>query len=308
MTENVVVKTNSLTKRFGGVAAVKDLNLEIPRGTIFGFLGPNGAGKSTTISMLLGLIHPTAGSFELFGEDASANLPPLLKRTGAVVENSPFYPNLSGRDNMTVFARTLGNVAPARIGELLDMVGLGGRAKDKTRTYSLGMKQRLGIAIALLNDPELVILDEPSNGLDPSGIIEVRELIRSIGKQGKTVFLSSHLLHEVEQVCDQVAVIIKGKVIAQGRVSELLRRGKALKLRVSQPERAIAFLKGIEWVASAELKDGRLLVEAPAERAAELNALLVREGIDVSELGVSESTLEEFFLEAVKTDENRGRK
>jgi len=307
MAQNVVVKTSGLTKRFGSVTAVKDLNLEICGGSIFGFLGPNGAGKSTTIAMLLGLVHPSSGSFELFGEDTARSLPALLKRTGAVVENSPFYPNLSGRDNMTVFARTLGDVRVSRIDELLNMVGLSGRAKDKTRTYSLGMKQRLGIAIALLNDPELVLLDEPSNGLDPTGIIEIRELIRLLGRQGKTVFLSSHLLHEVEQVCDQVAVIIKGKVIAQGCVNELLQRGKMMKLRVAEPEKASSLLKSLAWVKSVQIKDGLLLVEAPVERAAEINATLNAQGIGVSEIGVSESSLEDFFLETLKGGE-RGEK
>ena len=308
MARNVVLKTHGLTKRFGGVTAVRDLNLEICQGSIFGFLGPNGAGKSTTIAMLLGLVRPTSGSFELFSEDASNNLPALLRRTGAVVENSPFYPNLSGRDNMSVFARTLGDIRASRIDELLNMVGLGDRAKDKTRTYSLGMKQRLGIAIALLNDPELVLLDEPSNGLDPTGIIEVRELIRLLGNQGKTVFLSSHLLHEVEQVCDQVAVIIKGKVIAEGQVNELLKRGKTMKLRVADLERAVALLNTVDWIKSVQIKDGCLLVEAPAERAADMNAILNANGIGVSEMGVSESSLEEFFLETLKSDGNRGSK
>jgi ABC-2 type transport system ATP-binding protein len=308
MAPDLVVKTNRLTKRFGGVAAVKDLDLEIERGTIFGFLGPNGAGKSTTIAMLLGLVHPSEGSFELFGEGTEGNLSNLLKRTGAVVENSPFYPELSAQDNMTIFARTLGGIKPGRISELLKTVGLEKRARDKTRTYSLGMKQRLGLAIALLNDPELVILDEPSNGLDPTGIIEVRELIRQLGRQGKTVFLSSHLLHEVEQVCDHVAVIIRGKVIARGDVKELLKRGKTMRLRVSEPEKAEGILKGIEWIKSVRAQDGYLIVEGPPERAAEVNSRLVSAGIGVSELGVSESSLEDFFLETVKTGDVGGRK
>ena len=308
MAPDLVVKTNGLTKRFGRVAAVKDLDLEIERGTIFGFLGPNGAGKSTTISMLLGLVHPSEGSFELFGEGTEGNLPRLLKRTGAVVENSPFYPELSGQDNMTIFARTLGDIKQGRVEELLKTVGLEKRARDKTRTYSLGMKQRLGLAIALLNDPELVILDEPSNGLDPTGIIEVRELIRQLGRQGKTVFLSSHLLHEVEQVCDHVAVIIRGSVIAQGDVRELLKRGKTMRMKVSEPEKAVDILKATAWIKSARVQDGYLVVEAPPYRAAEVNSALVSAGIGVSELGVSESSLEEFFLETVKTGDGRGRK
>ena len=221
MQDGVVVKTNGLTKRFGSarrnILAVDNLSIEVKRGSIFGFLGPNGSGKTTTIGMLLGLILPTAGSMELFGQDTRQDLPSLLRRTSAVLENSPFYPYLSGRDNLEVFSRTMDGVDKSRIDEVLDTVGLKKRARSKTRTYSLGMRQRLSIAVALLSDPELIILDEPTNGLDPSGIIEIRELICQLGEQGKTIFLSSHMLHEVEQVCNHVAVLNKGKSSRRGR-------------------------------------------------------------------------------------------
>jgi ABC-2 type transport system ATP-binding protein len=305
MSEQSIIKTSGLSKRFTGMQAVKDLNLEINRGEVFGFLGPNGSGKSTTIGMILGLVRPTAGTVELFGQETGQNLPTLLTRVGAMVENSPFYPNLSARDNLEVFARTLGGISPARIDELLELVGLSARAKSKTRTFSLGMKQRLGIAIALLNDPELLILDEPTNGLDPSGIIEIRELIQDLGKQGKTIFLSSHLLHEVEQVCDHIAIIRKGKVVAQGSAKELLKRGKTLRLRVSDTQAAIALLKGMEWVASAEIDGDYVIVETPPEKYADVNGLLVRGGVRVSEMKPSESSLEEFFLDAIDTKPER---
>jgi ABC-2 type transport system ATP-binding protein len=283
-----------------GITAVTDLSLEINQGEVFGFLGPNGSGKTTTIGMILGLICPTSGTVELFGQDTRQNLSSLLKRVGAVVENSPFYPNFSARDNLEVFAFTIGNIQAGRIDEVLNMVGLAGRAGSKTRTFSLGMKQRLGIAIALLADPDLIVLDEPTNGLDPSGIIEIRELIRSLGQQGKTIFLSSHMLHEVEQVCDHVAVIRRGRVIAQGMTGELLKRGKTLQLRVSEPDRAVSLLSGLEWIKSAARGGDYLMVETPPEKAADVNDLLVGNGVRVSEMRPYESSLEEFFLDTVE--------
>lgn len=264
------------------------MNLEIRQGEVFGFLGPNASGKTTTIGMLLGLIRPTSGSIELFGQDIQNNLPSLLRRVGAVLENSPFYPYLSGRDNLEVFARTIGGVNPGRIGEALETVGLKTRAKSKMRTYSLGMKQRLAIALALLNDPDLIILDEPTNGLDPSGIIEIRELIRSLGSQGKTIFLSSHLLHEVEQVCNHVAILNKGRVIAQGPVSELLHRGKRLQLRVSDTELAVSLLMDVEWIKTIEIEGDLIFIEAPEEKAADVNEILVKKGIRISEMRMRE--------------------
>ena len=303
MQDNLVIKTTGLTKRFGlrskGILAVDGLNLEIRQGEVFGFLGPNASGKTTTIGMLLGLIRPTSGSIELFGQDIQNNLPSLLKRVGAVLENSPFYPYLSGRDNLEVFARTIGGVSPGRIGEALETVGLKTRAKSKTKTYSLGMKQRLAIALALLNDPDLIILDEPTNGLDPSGIIEIRELIRSLGRQGKTIFLSSHLLHEVEQVCDHVAILNKGRVVARGPVSELLHRGKRLQLRVSDAESAASLLMDVEWIKTIEIENDLVFIEAPEDKAADVNEILVKNGIRVSGMRMSEDSLEEFFLDTI---------
>jgi len=307
--DEAVIRTDGLTKRFGSarrnILAVDDLNIEVQRGSIFGFLGPNGSGKTTTIGMLLGLIRPTSGSMELFGQDTRQGLPPLLRRTSAVLENSPFYPYLSGRDNLEVFSRTMPNADKNRIDEVLKTVGLRNRAKSKTRTYSLGMRQRLSIAIALLSDPEIIILDEPTNGLDPSGIIEIRDLIGELGQQGKTIFLSSHLLHEVEQVCNYVAVLNKGRVIAQGPVDELLHKGKMLQVRVSDMDAAVALLIDAEWIKTIETEeDERLIfVEADEEKFPDINEMLVKGGIRVLEMKKAEDSLEDFFLEAIEGKE-----
>ena len=219
-----------------------------------------------------------------------------------MLESAPFYPHLSGYDNLTIFARTIGNIDRKRIDEVLGTVGLKKRARSKARTYSLGMKQRLSVATALLNDPELIFLDEPTNGLDPSGIIEFRDLIKDLGKQGKTVFLSSHLLHEVEQVCDHLAIIHKGKFIAQGSVDELLHRGKMLRLRVSDVDKASDLLMDIEWVKTIEAEDDYIYIEAPEDKAADANVILVNGGIRVSEIKMAESSLEDFFLEAIEDE------
>jgi len=304
--DGVVVKTSGLTKRFGSarrnILAVDNLSIEVKRGSIFGFLGPNGSGKTTTIGMLLGLIRPTSGSMELFGQDTGRDRPSLLRRTSAVLENSPFYPYLSGRDNLEVFARTMDGVNKSRIDEVLETVGLKKRAKSKTKTYSLGMRQRLSVAVALLSDPELIILDEPTNGLDPSGIIEIRELISQLGEQGKTIFLSSHLLHEVEQVCNHVAVLNKGRVITQGPVDELLHRGKMLQVRVSDTDAAVALLMDVEWIKTIETEEGIIFVEAEEERFPDINEMLVKAGIRISEMKKSTESLEDFFLEAIEEE------
>ena len=312
MPDDVVVKTNGLTKRFGsplkGILAIDNLNIEVRRGNIFGFLGPNASGKTTTIGMLLGLIRPTSGSIELFGQDTKQDLPSLLRRTSAVLENSPFYPYLSGRDNLEVFARTMDGIERGRIDEILATVGLKKRSRNKTKTYSLGMRQRLSIAVALLSNPELIILDEPTNGLDPEGIIEIRELIRSLGKEGKTIFLSSHLLHEVEQVCDHVTIINKGKVITQGSVKELLRQGRMLQMRVSNLDTAVSLLMDIEWIKTIETDEDKVIfVEAPEDKYPDINELLVKKGIRVSEMKTSEDSLEDFFLGVIDEETKTGK-
>src|SRR6202043_2152453 len=197
----VVLRTHNLSKQYGKRLAVDNLNLEVQRGEIFGFLGPNGAGKTTTIRMSLGLITPTAGSVEILGQDVFARRAEVLPRVGALVETPALYLYLSGRNNLRAVGSVLGGVPDARMDAVLDLVGLRSRQKDRVRTYSLGMKQRLGVAIALLQDPEVLILDEPANGLDPAGIVEMRDLLRELSVQGKTVFISSHVLSEVQQIC-----------------------------------------------------------------------------------------------------------
>ncbi|MDD5485978.1 MAG: ABC transporter ATP-binding protein [Dehalococcoidales bacterium] len=306
MQKDIVIRTHGLTKRFKtarrNILAVDNLSIEVPKGSIYGFLGPNGSGKTTTIGMLLGLIRPSSGSIELFGQDLSSEGSALLKRASSVLENSPTYPYLSGRDNLEVYSRMRGVVDRQKINKVLDVVGLTKRADSLSKTYSLGMRQRLTIALALLSDPDLVILDEPSNGLDPSGIIDTRNLIRKLGAQGKTIFLSSHLLHEVEQVCDYVAVLDRGRVIAQGPVDELLHRGKTLALKVNDINAASSLLNQVEWISTIETDDEYLYVTADEEKHPDINEMLVQSGIRVFEMKKFSDSLEDFFLDVIEED------
>jgi len=293
----VVLRTIGLSKRYGRLLALNEMTLEVHRGQVYGFLGPNGSGKTTTISLVLGLITPTSGHVEMFGLDTRTHLSEALHRTGAVLEGPSFYPLLSGRDNLRVWSALSDGVSAKRIDEVLGLVGLSDRSGDKVRTYSLGMKQRLGLAAALLGDPELLILDEPTNGLDPAGIREVRQLIKGLGQIGKTVFVSSHLLSEVEQMCDHVGIVKEGRLLTQGSVTTLLRRDETLEMRVTDPEKALQVLGGLDWVGSVRRQDDRLVVEAPRERAAELSRALADHQVYLAELRPRDSSLEEFFLE-----------
>jgi ABC-2 type transport system ATP-binding protein len=293
-----VIRTHDLTKRFKKVTAVDAINFEVQQGEVFGFLGPNGAGKTTTIAMLLGLVRPTAGSAEVLGHDIRRDLSPVLRRVGAIVEIPAFYPYMTGIDNLRIFARILGGDAEKQIPAILEQVGLKGRGRDKVGTYSLGMRQRLGLASALLGDPELLILDEPTNGLDPAGMQEMRLFIRRLAKEeGKTIFLSSHLLHEVEQVCDRVLILNKGRVIAQGRVNELLRQAHAVEIRIAEGGKAAQVLSGLDWVADVSQDGEWLHVQAPPERASELLAALAAHAFFPSEVHPVISSLESVFLE-----------
>ena len=300
-----ILRIEGLWKRYGRILAVQDLNLNVVQGEVFSFLGPNGSGKSTTVGIILGLIRPTRGRVLAFGNDMTKNPWPGLQRIGALAESAAFYPYLSGRDNLQALATLLGGIAPARIAETLEMVGLSQRAGDTFRTYSLGMKQRLGIAAALLRDPELVILDEPTNGLDPSGTAEVRELIPNLARQGRAVFLCSHLLHEVQQVSDRVAIVKDGRLIAQGPVTQLLRRGEYLRMRAEDNEPLKRALSAVPWVRGVESHDGYLRVAVPVHRAAELNRALSAQQVYVSEITPWETDLESVFLEL--TGEGAGR-
>ena len=299
---DLVVRTEHLTKHYGKLVAVDDLNLEVHRGQVFGFLGPNGAGKSTTMSMILGLIAPTSGNIEIFGLSVKNNLADILSKTGAVMENPGFYPYLSGWDNLKVFASISCNVTDNRIKEVLKLIDLVDRAQDKFSGYSQGMKQRLAIASALLHDPEFIIFDEPTNGLDPAGMKEIRELIIRLGHEGKTIFLNSHLLHEVEQVCDHVAIIKKGKVIASGAPDDLIKHGDILQIRVTDIDKAVALLNGEDWVSSINREGDLLILKTPAKRATDISALLAKNGVFVSEMKARDDSLESIFLELTKEE------
>ncbi len=292
----VILRTIGLTKRFGELEAVKNLNLELCRGEVFGLLGPNGAGKSTTIGMILGLIAPTEGSIEAFGLKLEDNPWAILRRVGAVVESPAFYPYLSGWDNLDVIARARGGIPRSKIEEVLKRVNLEDRARDRYGNYSLGMKQRLGMASTLLGDPELILLDEPTAGLDPAGTKEVRELFPKLAHEGRTVFLCSHLLHEVEQMCQRVAIINEGVMLTCAPVTELLQQGRVLQIRVDDPAAAANVLSGLPWVSSVKREGDYLIVDAPKDHASQVSAALAEHKIFPSELTSPSVSLEDFFL------------
>ena len=289
--EDLVIQTSDLTKRYGPIVAVNRLNLRVRRGEVYGFLGPNGAGKTTTLRMLLGLAKPTSGSAEVLGSGAGSAA--SIGQIGALIESPGFYPSLSGRDNLRVMAKHSGALKE-RIGEVLEEVDLAGRAGDRFGDYSQGMKQRLGIAAALLKDPELVILDEPTNGLDPAGMAEIRSFIREL-RGRRTVLLSSHLMHEVEQTCDRVGVISNGSLIREGTVDEL--RGASTLRMVAHPlQGARQLIETMPQVETVEVMDGALRVTTDSTAAASINKELVNAGFAVSELGPERASLEEVFL------------
>ena len=296
------IRLEGLNKQFGRgrrrVQAVRDLSLTVAPGQVYGFLGPNGAGKSTTIRMIMDLVRPSSGSIFLFDRPVVSDHAVLNTQAGALVEGARFYPFLSGRENLAVLARTGGSYDPARITTLLQQVGLTSAAARKTGGYSTGMLQRLGIAAALLHNPRLVILDEPTNGLDPGGIEEMRSFIRTlVDEQGKTVFLSSHMLGEVEQVCDRVAIINEGALIREGAVATLLADRTLFRLEVDDPQRAEPLLAA-RW--PVEILPGALRVTVAREDVPGLLALLVEGGVAVYEARLERQSLERFFLDAVR--------
>jgi ABC-2 type transport system ATP-binding protein len=296
-----VVETTGLTKHFGEVRAVQDLSLQVPKGTVFGLLGPNGAGKTTIIGTLLGLIRPTAGTIRLFGTEIDGSTDQAVRRIGAIMETPAFYPYLSGRDNLRYFQGIAGGDDRQEIDHLLDLVGLADRAAARFNTYSLGMKHRLGLAYALLGDPELLLLDEPTNGLDPSGMAEVRQLLRELGDGDRTVVLASHLLNEVEQVCDRVAILSTGRVIAEGEVSDLIGRRDRLRLATTDDAVARRVLAELDWVGSVvDGGGGALLVDAAPDRAGELSEALARVAVYPTELQTVTTSLEQYFLEVTE--------
>jgi len=301
MTQNEhLVETKDLTKTYGGrITAVNHVNLSVRRGEIYGFLGPNGAGKTTTLRMLVGLVKPTAGSATVLRERPGH--PEALARLGVLVESPGFYPYLSGRDNLRVVARYAG-VADPGVEAALELVKLADRADDKYTGYSLGMKQRLGVAAALLKAPELLVLDEPTNGLDPAGMRDMRALIRDLGARGHTVLLSSHLLGEVQQVCDRVGVISRGELIAQSTVAEL--RGQAGLLVAAEPlDLARACVERLLGPQNVVVVDGTLRLRTEPSQAGRVSSALAAAGVVLTELRPLERTLEEVFLEMTGAEE-----
>ncbi len=303
MASELAVETQGLTKRFGDRAAIDGVDLAVPRGSAFGFLGPNGAGKTTMIRMLLGLTRASAGTMHLLGQPVPAERSEALERVGAIVEEPRFHPQLTGFENLKIVAAVRGPRVRARIAPALGRVGLSDRAGEKVKRYSLGMRQRLGVARCLLADPQLLILDEPTNGLDPGGIQEFRLMMRALVEQeGRTVFLSSHLLPEVERTCDHAAIVDLGKVIAQGPIAELAGAGGArheLIVSVDDPQRALGLLQGEAFVHEVHRSDEglRVILTAGPEQAAAVNARLVGAGLAVSRLEPVRQTLEKRFLE-----------
>ena len=300
-----VIEVRDLKKTYrrlrgGSTVAVDGLDLVVEPGGVYGFLGPNGSGKTTTIRCLLGLAKPTEGTCKVFGEDSWTSLHRVVRRVGSIVEAPAVFPNFSGRRNLELLAGIYG-LPRSDVDKVLETVGLLDRGKDLAKTYSLGMKQRLAIAGALLKDPELLILDEPANGLDPAGIREVRDLIRRLGSEGRTVFVSSHLLSEVQQFCDEVAILSRGRSVAAGPVKDVLSRGRgaAMLLRITDEDRAIATLKAAGIPAVRHDSYVRLEI-APAE-GARVSETLARAGLYPIELKADEVDLETVFMELTET-------
>lgn len=292
-----IISAENLTKKYGELVAVDHVSFEIPSGAITGFVGPNGAGKTTTIRMLLGLVKPSAGKARIL-EHSIAEPEAYLPFVGAMIEGPAFYPALSGRENLRVLAR-LGDFPYERVEELLELVGLADRATSKFKTYSLGMKQRLGIAAALLPNPKVLILDEPVNGLDPAGIHEVRNLLRSLADSGISIFVSSHILSELEVIADHLVVVDHGKVLFQGATKDLLAAHKPrLGVKGSSPT-DLALLQDIATAAgfASEITDEQLVITAPESFAGELNKRAFSSGITLTLLQVTRPTLEESFFE-----------
>jgi ABC-type multidrug transport system ATPase subunit len=307
---DAAILTEKLTKHYGSLQAVQELDLCVPAGSAFGFLGPNRAGKTTTIRLLLKLVRPTGGRAWVLGHDVARGSSNFLAQVGALVESPAFYPYLSGRDNLRVFAHTGGYPDQKRIDEVLELVGLTDRQHDRVRTYSLGMKQRLAVAATLLNRPRLLFLDEPTNGLDPAGQAEIRELVRALGKAGHTIFISSHLLHEIEQICDHVAIIDRGQLLRQGSVAEMLGEQSALRIEAEPIDQAAAIVTRLTSTTPKHVEANQLLVKVPRERAPEIVQALSAAGVHVYQVVVERESLEQVFLrltrdEALTRDEGQ---
>ena len=296
-----VVEVEGLRKEYRrlrgrSVVAVDGLDLVVPAGGVFGFLGPNGSGKTTTIRCLLGLARPTAGRCRLLGADSRTELPAVIRRVGSLVETPGLVPGLSGRRNLSLLGRLHG-IGASTVEAVLERVGLAERADDAVRSYSLGMRQRLGIGIALLKDPELLVLDEPANGLDPAGIKEVRELLKGLGAEGRTVFVSSHILGEVQQTCDRVAILSRGRCVRAGPVDEVLSGGRRTGLIVRLADLQAGMAALAEAGIPAALGDGFIRVDLPPADAEDVTRSLARRRLYLTELRAEEVSLETVFLE-----------
>ncbi len=295
---SLVIRTHGLSKKYGGGrVAVDGLDLEVPTGGVHGFLGPNGSGKTTTLRMLLGLARPTGGTMEMLGYEVPKRLPQAIPHVGAVVEQPKFYPGFTGRRNLELLARA-GGIARTRVADVLEQVGLTPRADDRFKAYSLGMKQRLAIAATLLKQPALLILDEPTNGLDPQGIRDIRNMIRGLGNAGVSVLLSSHLLAEVEQVCDSVTILNHGRLVHSGTVAEVAsaRAGNRVRVRISDPREAQAVLTAAHFAVRRNGND--LIVEHAGDTSA-IARVLAGAHLYVSELTPLDAGLESAFLDLI---------
>jgi ABC-2 type transport system ATP-binding protein len=294
-----VLECLDLTKTFANFSAVSDLTFRLKAGEVLGFLGPNGAGKSTTVGMILGLIRPTKGIVKISGKELTAQPSLVAENIGAIIENPAFYPYMSGVDNLRALAIAAGNVDQERIDYLLKLVNMHDRADKKYKTFSLGMKQRLGIAATLLTNPAIVILDEPTNGLDPAGQREIREIIPRLAEEGHGVLLASHMLHEVEQVSDRIAIVRKGKLIKEGNVDSLLESGSYVETVVplADVEAATRLLEALPWVDKIVPEEGGLKVYAPEDSGQAINRALVERGIYASVLAPKRNSLEDLFLD-----------
>ena len=300
MANRVILQTNQLVKHFGQIKAVDGVSLQVPHSQVYGFLGPNGSGKTTTIGMILGLLHPTAGSVTLFGDPVTPAQTRPLRRVGALVGAPTLVPYLSARQNLELLAHLSPELPSGRVDEILEIANLNEAANRRAGQFSTGMKQRLGIAMALLHEPELLILDEPTNGMDPAGMREIRVLLGRLAEQGVTIFISSHLLHEVEQICDQVAVLKKGKVVAEGNVKDLLGDQTIVRVRVNCPNKAARCLHTLSDVTDAQPNGANVTVSGVSSQ--EVVAHLTSNGIVPSEVSTGRPDLESIFLELIDSN------
>ncbi len=301
--DSVALRSIGLTKKYGAKTALDHFSLEVKQGSIFGFLGPNGAGKTTFIRLALSLITPTEGYVEIFGSRVSNTDTQALSRIGAIIEQPALYNYMSGINNLRAFAMTLGNNDTTNIQQILQIVGLQSRQNDRVRTYSLGMKQRLAIAIALLNNPDILMLDEPANGLDPAGVVEIRVLMQNLAAAGKTIFISSHILSEIQNLCNDIAIINRGKLIKQSSVQELTKMQVNIYIvATDKSAEALHFIKAEPWGTDAYIDThNRIITRAPSDKGSDLSAFLAKHEIYPESVQLQEQSLEQVFLQLTQS-------